>query len=1143
MRFTDIIDQAKALLQRQGRITYRTLKREFDLDDTALEDLKFELIEGQELAVDKDGKMLVWTGTPSEQRAGSGEQPQAEEPAPPRPTPAALSVEAERRQLTVMFCDLVGSTALSAQLDPEDYRAVVQQYQQTCMQVIERHEGYLAQYLGDGLLVYFGYPSAHEDDAHRAVRTGLEIVEALKGQARQQPLQVRIGIHTGLVVVGEIGAGSRTEQLALGETPNVAARIQSLAAPDTVLISAATGHLVQGYFTCRELGPHPLKGLSQPLLVSQVLHESGLRTRLQVARTTGLTPLVGREQELALLLQRWEQAQAGAGQVVLLSGEAGIGKSRLLLALAERVAGEAHARLDFRCSPYHQHSALYPAIDLLQRALQFRTEDTPQAKLAKLEATFARYGLTEPTTLALFAALLSLPAARAPLRAFSPQQLKHKTLEASVAVLLAVAARQPLLLLAEDLHWADPSTQELFGLLLSQLPAARILAVFAARPEFVPPWPSHAHLTTLTLLRLLPRHVEEMAERVTRGKALPPEVFRQVMSHTDGIPLFVEELIKMVVESDLLTEREGRYELTGPLPPLAIPTTLHDSLMARLDRLSTVKEVAQLGAVLGREFTYELLRAISPLDEATLRRELTRLVEAELLYQTGLPPQATYVFKHALIREAAYQSLLKSTRQRAHQRVAQVLAERFPDTAGAQPELLAHHYMEAGVAGQALAYWQQAGQRAVQRSANAEAISHFTKGLEVLGMMPETSERTRQELTLQVALGTPLMATKGLAAPEVEAAYARARTLCAELGEAPQLFPILVGLHTYYSARGALQAGYELAEQCLRLAQRGQDQALLLEAQTCLGSSLYWLGELPTARDHLEHAVALYDPPHHRPHAFIYGQDPGVLAGSVLSWLLWDLGFPEQALRASRAAVTLAREVAHGHSSALALWFAAVLHGLRREWPAVHALAAEVVALTTEQGFPLWLALGTFYRGLAMVGLGRPHEGLAQMRQGAAAYRATGAGLGQSGNLGELARASHYTGQAGAGLDLLATALAGVAQTGERWYEAELYRLKGELTLQSDVRGPKSEVSGPRSLPPDPQAEAEACFLKALETAQRQKAKSWELRATTSLARLWQHQDKRKEAHQLLSEIYGWFTEGFDTKDLQEAKTLLEELR
>jgi predicted ATPase len=943
-------------------------------------------------------------------------------------------------------------------------------------------------------------------------------------------LAARLGIHTGLVVVGEVGGGTRQEQLALGETPNLAARLQGVAAPNTLVISATTFQLLGGFFACQPLGTPPLKGLAQPLAVYRVLYESMARSRLEAACSTGWTPLVGREQEIGLLRERWTQVKEGVGQMVLLSGEAGIGKSRLVQVLQEHVAAEPQAWLTpCQCSAYHQNTALYPMIELLERvALRFEHEESPQQKLSKLEGFLVQYGLPLAETVPLFATLLSLPLGTdyAPLTV-SPAQQKQQTLHALLTILLRIAVQQPMLFVMEDLHWVDPSTLELLSLLVDQGPTARILMLLTFRPDFSPPWTGRSHLTQMTLNRLPRRQAAEMADRVAHGKALPLEVVEQVVAKTDGVPLFVEELTKMLLESGLLQEREERYELTGLLPPLAIPATLHDSLMARLDRLATVKGLAQLGATLGREFPYALLQAVAPWDEATVRRGLHQLVEAEFLYQQGLPPQATYVFKHALIQDAAYQSLLRSTRQQYHQRIAQVLAEHFPETAETQPELVAQHYTAASLWELAVPYWQHAGQRALARSATLEAVVHLTKGLEVLGTLPDTPERVQQELSLQTTLGTALMAAKGQAAPEVGQAYARARELCRHVGETPQLFPVLFGLWRFYQVRAEHQTARELAEQCFSLAQRVQAPTLLLEAHFALGVSILWHGEVVPARAHLEQGIALYNPQEHRALAFRAGIDLGVWCLAHAAQALWMLGYPDQSLRRSHAALTLAQELSHPPSLAAVLFYVAFIHCYRREAHATQERAEAAMALASEQGFPQWLTGGTILRGWALAMLGQAEEGLAQIRQALAAWRAMGAGMAVSHWLVLLAEAYSKTGHAEEGLRLLAEALAHVDSSGERYHAAEVYWLKGELLLQQAS--------------PD-EAQAETCLHQALDIARRQEAKAYELRAAASLARLWQRQGKRAEAHQLLADIYGWFTEGFDTADLQEAKALLEVL-
>ena len=652
-------------------------------------------------------------------------------------SPVAAAPEAERRQLTVMFCDLQGSTALSQQLDPEELRDVIRGYQEVCAAAVGRFEGHIAKYLGDGLLVYFGYPQAHEDDPQRAVRAGLGILDnmgELNARLRddnQLELAVRIGVHTGLVVAGEMGGGETLEALAIvGETPNIAARLQETAEPNTVVISDVTATLVQGFFVCSTLGLHELRGISEPMELFAVLSESGAQTRFDVAAAARLTPLVGREQELGLLLDRWEQAKEELGQVVLLSGEAGIGKSRLMDSLMERLAEEPQTHRLLRCSAYHQNSALHPVLEYMESWLGFAREDSAEERLGKLESALVEVDFPLAEAVPLLSALLSVPQSeRFPALALSPEVQRERTRELLVALLLDSAVDQPVFFVVEDLHWADPSTLATLQLLLDQIPTAKVLALLSFRPEFTPPWPSRAYVTQIMLNRLTRRLAGDMVHRLTGGKSLPEEVFSQIASKSDGVPLFVEELTRMVVETDLLKEVDNHYELTGPLPPLAIPSTIQDSLTARLDRLLEAREVAQLAAVLGREFNYELMESVSPLDEETLKNHLRQLVDSEFLYQRGLPPESTYVFKHALIQDAAYNSLLVSRRQQYHQRTAQVLEEGSADIVETQPELLAHHFSEAGLTERAVNYWLRAGQRALGNYAHEEALIHFEKGL------------------------------------------------------------------------------------------------------------------------------------------------------------------------------------------------------------------------------------------------------------------------------------------------------------------------------------------------------------------------------------------------------------------------------
>jgi len=905
--------------------------------------------------------------------------------------------------------------------------------------------------------------------------------------------------------------------------------LASLAAPNTVVVSPATLQLIEGYFVCRALGDYIPDNASDALVMYQVYQESDAQSRLDVALATGLTPFVGREHEVGLLRERWVQSKAGRGQVVVLSGEAGIGKSRLVQVLQEHIAGEVYTKLEGRCSPYAQQSPLYPVVEQVQRWLQWRQDDTPQVKLRKLEESLEAAGFVLEEVVPLFAALCSLPLPdRYPPLNLVPQRQKQQMLAAVLAWLLQEAERQPVCLVMEDLHWVDPSTLELLNLLIDQVPLARLLVVLTCRPDFTPPWAVRSHVTHIAVGRLTPTQSERMIERVTVGKALPVEVQEQLLEKTNGVPLFVEELTKMVLESGLVKEKDWYYELAEPLPPLAIPTTLQDSLMARLDRQGLGKPVAQLGATLGREFSYGVLQAVSPLDEVTLQQGLEQLVHAEILYQRGLPPQAQYFFKHVLIQEAAYQSLLRSTRQQYHRQIAQVLKERFPETCEEQPELLAHHYTEARLHAPAVVYLQRAGQRAVERSAYVEAIAHLRQGLTLTATLPDTPERLQHELTLSMALGAALMATQGFAAPEVEHAYIRARECSRKAGDPLQIFTALRGLWLVYLVRGELQMAYEQGAHLLHLAQRQQDSTLLIEAHRVTGVSLCFLGELTTAWTYLEQGLALYEASQHRALILRYVQDPGMVCLVYAAWVLWWRGYPDQALHHIEQALALAQQCMHPFCRAFALTFAVILHQCRRETQAVSMYVEESLSLAQQYGFPLFVAMGGVFRNWALAAHRPEDESVEQIRAGVAAYRATGAELYRPYFLGLLAEAYGNRGRPDAGLEVLAEALTRVETTGERLYATELYRLKGQLLLARSF---------------DNCTEAEACFQQALALARRQQAKLLELRTSVSLGRLWLQQGKRDPARRLLAEIYEWFTEGFDTRDLMEAKALLDALQ
>ena len=1135
MDFDAILEQILKLVQSQRRVSYRAIKRRFDVADDDLEDLKEELLFAHPHIVDEEGRGLVWTDleaqTMRSPQSDTGEKPSSSAVKTPITAPPP---DAERRQLTVMFCDLVGSTQLSTQLDPEDYRDVVRAYQAVCTEAIQRFDGHVAQYLGDGLLIYFGYPQAHEDDAQRAVRAALGslvAMESLHTRLIQQPklqLGVRIGIHTGPVVVGEVGAGTTPELLAMGETPNIAARLQGVAEPDTVVISGTTLQLVQGYFECQTLGEHALRGVREPMAVYRVLRESGAQSRLEIAPT--LTPLVGRAQEVDLLLERWSHAQAGQGQVVLLNGEAGIGKSRLVQVIKDRLADASCTRVECRSSPYYQHSALHPIIDLFHRILSWRHDEPPEAKLEKLERVLSQYRSPLSDTVPLFATLLSLPVPDGhyhPLT-LTAQQQRQKTLDTLLAVVLELAEQQPVLFILEDLHWTDPTTQEFLGLLIDQAPTARLFIVLTCRPHFQVPWSSRSYLTQVPLNQLSRPDVEGMVDRLIMGKPLPPEVLEQIVEKTDGIPLFVEEWTKALLESGRLHEADDHYELTGPLPTLAIPTTLQDALTARLDRLVTAKGVAQLGATIGRQFSYTLLRAIAPLDESTLQRELVRLVEAELLYQRGVLPQTTYTFKHALIQEAAYESCLKSTRQQVHQRIAQAFEAHFPETVETRPELIAYHYTEAGQLERAVDYWYKAGQQAVAHSAYPEAIAHLSKGLQALETLPGSLSRARQELGLILTLGPALASVKGAGFQDIMHRYRRAWELCQQVGDQRQLATVLAGQRRFYVMRGDLQSALEVAEELLTVAQQLDDISLHLHALFELANGLIWMGDFVRTRAHLDQVIALSEQSSPHQLSSIYAEgDTVVLSLMQRALVLWLMGFPDQAFHSSQSALSQLHTVGHAYNQAVINNWGTHLHHYRRDAAAARRQAEAALALSLEHGIGHRSIQARMLQGWAWCVQGAIEEGLAEIRAGLTAYRATQSTILITYFLTLLAEAYQLADRTPEGLCVLQEALGQSQTAGECYWQAEIHRLEGELRLRLTI----PEMS-----------QAEHCFSQAIDVARQQQAKSLELRASMSLSRLWQQQGKSNEARKLLAPVFSWFTEGFDTADLQEAKSLLETL-
>ena len=1071
--------------------------------------------------------------------APSTPAPEEESSPSTKSVPGAPPVQhpGERRHLTVMFSDLVGSTSLSDRLDPEDLTQVVRGYQEACWQVIAPLGGTIAQYLGDGILVYFGYPQAHEDDAYRAVLAALHIaatvptltIDTASGSVR---LSVRIGIHSGLVVVGDTGPGSRYEPLVLGKTPNLAARLQDLASPNGVMISGETHRLIGDRFRCRDLGMRVVRGLAEPIPVFEVLGE----TKPAIDDTS--TPpsrgeLIGREHELAILRECWEQVSEGSSQAVLLGGEAGIGKSRLIEGFKQELAPDSYILWDCRCSPYHQDSALHPIIDAFGREFELESDDTAAVRLTKISARLEALGLASPDLLPAWAALLSIPLPEADSAPeLSPGQQKRKVFEAIGAVLQAVASRRPLLFVVEDVHWADASTLELLAFLMNLAPAESVLLLVVFRPEFRATWRGRVHSTHLTLNRLTRKHTELMIQRMAGGKAMPPAVLQQIAQRTDGIPLFIEELTKMLLESGSLRELEDRYELTRPLRALGIPSTLQDSLMARLDRLGAVKDLAQLCAVLGRSFPYELLRGVATVDDPALQVGLARLVEAGLLQHRGPPHRRAYSFKHVMIQEAAYASLLKDRRRRYHERIARALAQRLAEARGTEPELVAHHFAEAGFPEEGSRYYHMAAELAVARSAHVEAVGHLGKSLELLKSLPETGERRERELGLEVAMGAALIAAKGYAAADVERAYSRARELCKQVGDTRQLFPVLRGLAAFYYVRGQLPTARELGEQLLSLAQSQDDVTLRIGANLELGSTLFNEGEFIRAQQHFVDGVTSYGSARNPSRPTLYGQDLGVSCLSRLATALACLGYLDQALTRSDQALRLAESLSHPYSVAYALSFAAVVRRLRGEAAVVRELADSALGLSREHEFPFWGSVASMLNGWALVELGQPDVGIEQMRNGLESWRALGTGVSTGYFLTELAEGYQRVGRPEEGLELVAEAMDLGKKTGDRWYESPLHRIKGDLLLGSVKDPSRSKVDD----------EAEQCFRQAIDIAQVQQARMFQLAAVTRLSALWRDRGRGAEARTILTGILAWFGEGHETLWLRSAKSLLDSL-
>ncbi len=1056
--------------------------------------------------------------------------------------------EAERRQLTVMFCDLVGSTQLAEQLDPEDLREVMLSYQEVCEREISRFGGHIAKYLGDGLLVYFGYPKAHEDDAQRSARTGLEIVRAIRDMPQQNKmkkpaLQVRIGIHTGLVVVGEMGAGEVREKMAIvGETPNIAARLEGLADTNTVVISRASYQLIEGYFDCESIGKHTLKGISRPIEVYKVMSESGLRSRLEVASTKVLSSLVGREKEVELMIDTWEKAKEGSGQLLLLSGEAGIGKSRLVEVLKNHLVDEQHQIINARCLPYFQNSFLYPVIDYIERYLQISKEDSPEDKIKKLERTLSESRLSGPLKemIPLFASLLSIPVNGnfQPLN-LSPQIQKQKTQEALIDWLKNEIEKSPVLFILEDLHWVDPSTLEFLSLFVKDIDKSRVLTLLTFRPDFTHPWDMSPNVTEISLSRLSKKDIETMTQRVAGGKTLPPELIQQLVAKTDGVPLFVEELTKMILESDFIKEQNGNYELTGSIPSLAIPSTLQDSLMARLDRLEPGKEVVQLAATLGREFPYDLLSEISSVDDDKLNESLSQLVDTEILYQHGSPPDSTYVFKHALICDAAYESLLKSKRRQYHERVALVYESKYINDLSTYYPILAHHWsMAAGenkdhkeAQMKTIEYLELSGETALRGGAFKESYQFLKNAIDWYDSLPDSEKNLAKELKLLKNLGTASFATTGYGSEQTKEIYDRALILCEQIGDKPEVFPLLWGTWLCYHFSSDTDKQIELGKRLLQIAQDEGDNELLLQAHHALWTTLILLPDYKESQKHLEAGRKLYKPEMHENHCFHYGgHDPGSCCYRALCLSSWTMGYPDRAIKWGFEGIKLAQS--HNFSLITARLATAFIHKQRGDIEGTQKQADLIIQHANENGLPAPVLWASIFKGWILGQTGEIDKGISLISESMEKL-----GYKDPGYMSMLVELYILANMPEEGLKLLEE-LRDIAESKNEYnYEPELLRLRCELLLlQARVnttagRIQKKDVE-----------EIEKGFHNSLDMAKKQGAISLQLRTSTSLARFLKDLGRSEEGKNVLSNVYGRFSEGLDTGDLKKARQTLDEL-